>query len=71
VASFAGTLDASIIFVGFDVDPDVVRDEGRYVAIQEPVTGPSFGFDPAGDIYRQAPASGWAELSRGESARYR
>ncbi len=63
--SFTGTLDASTVFVGFAVDPDVVRDEGRYVAIQEPITGPRFGFDPAGSIFRRAPASAWADLSWG------
>jgi hypothetical protein len=67
--SFAGTLDASTIFVGFDVDPDVVRNEGRYVAIQEPVTGPRFGFDPAGTTYHRAPATTWADLSWGHVTR--
>jgi hypothetical protein len=63
--SFAGELDRATVFVGFDVDVDVVRDEGRYVAIQEPVTGPRFGFDPAGTTYRRAPATSWDELSWG------
>ncbi len=63
--SFAGALDAATLFVGFDVDPDVVRSEHRYVAIQEPVTGPRFGFDPAGTVHGRVPAGGWPDLSWG------
>jgi len=48
-----------------------VRDEGRYVAIQEPVTGPRFGFDPAATSTDRHPRVRGVELSRGESARYR
>ena len=38
------------------------------MAIQEPVTGPRFGFDPAGAIYKKPPAGGWADLSWGHVA---
>jgi hypothetical protein len=66
--AFTGTLDAATVFAGFEVDARVVREEGRYVAIQEPVTGPRFGFDVAGAVFGEAPAT-WADLSWGHVTR--
>jgi hypothetical protein len=66
--SFAGTLDGATVFVGFDVAPDIVRDEGRYVAIQEPTIGPRFGLDTAGTVFGEPPPAGWHDLSWGHVA---
>ncbi len=65
--SFAGTLDPRTVFVGFDVDAADVRAEQRHVAVQEPVTGPRFGFDVAGTVFGRAPTT-WADLSWGHVA---
>jgi hypothetical protein len=70
--AFSGLLDADTLFVGFDVDPAVVANEGMYVGLEEPVTGPSFGLDTAataGDrAYGQRPVS-WDQLSWAHMAR--
>jgi hypothetical protein len=62
--AFTGRLDAQTIVVGFDVDPQQVWDERRYIGIQEPVTGPRFGLDETAsdDGFGTAPAS-WSDLS--------
>lgn len=63
--TFASTLDASTVVVGFDVDPDIVLDGGWYLGLEEPMTGPRFGLDVAdGTEFRTAPPS-WPELSWG------
>lgn len=74
--AFAGLLDPETVFVGFDVDADVVRDEGMYVGLEEPVTGPSFGLDTAAtagnSAYGHAPSSwkdvSWAHMAGSEEA---
>lgn len=74
--AFTGRLDEQTVFVGFDVDPQDVWDQGMYVSIEEPVTGPSFGLDtaasaPAG-AYGHRPASwsdaSWAHMAASEQA---
>lgn len=64
---FRGRLDADTVFVGFDVDPDVVLSDGYYLGLQEPVVGPRFGLDAeAADTdpadYGAKP-SAWADLA--------
>ncbi|MET0661794.1 MAG: hypothetical protein ABWZ42_01555 [Ilumatobacteraceae bacterium] len=64
--AFAGQLDAETVFVGFDVDSHEVLDDGMYVGIEQPVTGPLFGLDSAADAtktdYGVRPQS-WRDLS--------
>lgn len=74
--AFTGRLDAQTAFVGFDIDPSVVRREGMYVGLEEPVTGPRFGLDTAasaGDAaYGHPPATWddvtWAHMADSEEA---
>jgi hypothetical protein len=74
--AFTGQLDAQTVFVGFDVDPQAVRNKGMYVSIEEPVTGPSFGLDTAASAppgaYGHRPASwsdaSWAHMAASEAA---
>jgi hypothetical protein len=64
--AFASTLDARTVFVGFDVDPQRILDEGMYVSIEQPVGGPRFGLDSTldkePDDYGVRPSS-WSALS--------
>jgi len=67
---FLGHIDPSTIFVGFDVDPSVVLGEEWYLSVEEPPSGPRFGFDAGGgsgiDVHdggpQDAPES-WADLT--------
>ena len=64
---FAGTIDAATLFAGFDVDPGTVVAEGWWVNLEQPVTGPRFGFDAAvatGDEPDQPPEH-WSDLTWG------
>jgi hypothetical protein len=66
--AFAGKLDVRTVFVGFDVDPEIIRSEGRYIGIQEPVAGPRFGLDVASpDHHGTAPLT-WSDASWGHVA---
>ena len=69
--SFIGSIDASTIFVGFDLVSRVVRGDrasgvpGWFVAVEEQLGAPRFGLDePVADDYDDDPAS-WDEVSWG------
>ena len=66
--AFSGHLDRETIFVGFDVDATDIRDEGRYIAIQEPEAGPRFGLDSADPAHHGVAPGSWTDLSWGHMA---
>ena len=59
-------LDDETLFVMFDADPATARDEGWFVGVQEPPTGPRFGLDALDGTFGGRPATSWAELTWGD-----
>jgi hypothetical protein len=60
---FVGEIDAATRFVGFDIDPEVVLAEGWFVSLEEPASGPRFGFDGGTRTPRPAPPQRWTDLT--------
>ena len=60
---FVGEIDESTRFVGFDIDPDVVLANGWFVSLEEPASGPRFGFDGGSRVPRPTPPSRWTDLT--------
>ena len=60
---FVGEIDAATRFVGFDIDPDDVLGDGWFVSLEEPASGPRFGFDGGRRGPRPTPPGRWTDLT--------
>jgi hypothetical protein len=65
---FAGTIDPATLFVGFDADPGAVVAQRWWVTLEQPTTGPRFGFDSGSAAGSQPgrPPDQWSDLSWGD-----
>ena len=65
---FAGRIDPATLYAGYGVDPDQVLAEGWWVNLEQPATGPRFGFDAgrAGGGEAGHPPDHWSDLTWGD-----